>query len=568
MQIKRYFGKTFAQVMERVENEHGKNAVILHVNKMREPGFMGFFKPPIIEALVSCEQASSAPEPVAPPLPLPSPDGQHSFTVKDDDAHLTQRISFLEKLVDQMQVRTRGTDLDPLAHASEPGDTPMIAFLRTKLAEQEVSPFNIKELCAVLAQSDTQSKDMFEGLEKIFSGFFENPGPILANLPENEPVRVVFAGPPGAGKTTSMAKLAFHLKLGRGVSVAMVNCDTTKISADIEIKKYGEFSRIHTYSVFSPSEIPGLFSRLSNTGVICFDTSAVNSANKEEMDLLAGFVEVIQPHLTVLTVDNGSSSAFARRTVSGFIHFPGLCFLFTKLDQTPEIGTLVNLMMDHKAIPAYCTFERDVLADIEPVGIQWMVKQLLETDLQKDLSQAPAFSFQTDPMPARDPAVVPFPRATASKSGFSQSEEPVVKDFFQVLAQVDEKTAGLLRAFFEKTDRLGLVLAPANGGLAMKTPDGKKELAMFTRNGVVKFMNVAPTAKNAGMLDKARQYLTALAHTIEAARLVGADDGLGVKKQDNRFLSILECLEHEQTWLKAIEAFVDRSGATGRQMPR
>ena len=574
MQIKRYYGKTFSEIMARVEKEHGKDAVVLHVNKMREPGLKGFFKRPIIEALVSCETAGPEPESRHRPLSLPSPDMDRTPPPKEEPGQnvLNERLAFLEKMMDQMALIAKSGPGKDLASMPDPDDV-LAVFLRRRFDAQGISGNKTRKLCSILKKRGTKPKDVFLTLEKIFLHFFKNSRPLLDELPNQGPCRVVFTGLPGAGKTTSMAKLSFHLKLRQGIPVAMVNCDSQKISAGNEIKKYGEFSRIDTYSIFSPSEIPSICSRLSNMKVICFDTSAADTWDPAQMDNLKQFINAIQPHLTILVLDAGSSYALARQTASAFVGFPNLVFLFTKLDQTRAVGTLVNVKTDHKTISAFGTSGRDVLGDIQPVNARWVVRRLLDSDDSKDLqiNNPVKLSKKSSPKPVKDPAVVPFPGPLKSNPVFPQSKEAFVQAFFRVLEEVDEKAATQLKSFFGNTARLGLILFPDENGLALKSPDGRNEFALFTRNALVKFQNVAPSARNAGNLDKTDQYLTTFARSLEAARLLphsGNGRGFTLKKTDNRFLNITECMKQEKTWLKAMDEVLDSSKLKDKQMGR
>ena len=565
MKIKRYFGKTFSEIMARIEKEHGKNAVILHVIKTREPGIMGFFKSPIIEALVSCEENAEQPAPATRALALPAPNAGRPAAPAGGSGHPhnTDRLAFLEKMMDQMVMMQKHPSASAPQIHQEPDDSPLTLFLKSRFSAQGLSHNKIIKLCAVLKKRGIRPRDVYATLEKIFSYFFKNNQPILADMPGNETLRVLLVGPPGAGKTTSMAKLAFHLKLKQQVHAAMVNCDSSKISANSEIKKYGEFSGIPTFSVFSPDEIPLVLRKLSGIGAAFFDSAAASGEDDEQMDLIRETSRVISPHLTILVLDSGSSYPLVKQAAHAFSDFPGLVFLFTKLDQSRAIGTIVNLKTDYKAVNAYATLGRDVLGDIDPIRADWVVQQLLANG--KTLRENPSRGFpgaKEEAKPKKGPAVVPFPTPPKFQPGFPQAGEGFVKNFFSVLKAVDEKAAASLMGFFEKTASMGLVLEPVDSSVALKSADGKNEFGVFTRTAVVKFQNVSSMARSAGNSRQMDQYLHTLAQAIADARLLspgGPDAGYILKKADNRFLSIPECLDHAEQWLKAIEKVVDSS---------
>jgi signal recognition particle receptor subunit alpha len=125
-------------------------------------------------------------------------------------------------------------------------------------------------------------------------------------LGKREPYIIVCCGVNGVGKTTSLAKLAFHLKDG-GESVMIAACDSFRAGAVEQLKRHADALGVELYQqgyAKDPTSIAqAAIRRATQAGVraVLVDTAGRMQNNGELMKQLAGLVAVNAPD-TVLFV--------------------------------------------------------------------------------------------------------------------------------------------------------------------------------------------------------------------------------------------------------------------------
>ena len=56
MKIRRYMASNMQEALLKVKMDLGNDAVILNTRKVKRPGLMNFFKPPLVEILASLDE--------------------------------------------------------------------------------------------------------------------------------------------------------------------------------------------------------------------------------------------------------------------------------------------------------------------------------------------------------------------------------------------------------------------------------------------------------------------------------------------------------------------------------
>jgi fused signal recognition particle receptor len=125
----------------------------------------------------------------------------------------------------------------------------------------------------------------------------------------NEPFILLFVGINGTGKTTTIAKVAWYLR-DRGYSVVLAASDTyragsieqlaehaRRLGVRIIKHKYGGDPAAVAYDAISHAKAHGI-------NVVLIDTAGRMQTNQNLMNELAKIKRVVQPDLTVLTLDS------------------------------------------------------------------------------------------------------------------------------------------------------------------------------------------------------------------------------------------------------------------------
>jgi fused signal recognition particle receptor len=126
---------------------------------------------------------------------------------------------------------------------------------------------------------------------------------------KNEPYVIVFVGINGTGKTTTIAKIA-HLLATKGYSVVLACSDTYRAGSIEQLEehakrlgirmikhKYGADPAAVAYDTISHAKAHGI-------NVVLIDTAGRMQTNKNLMNELEKIKRIVNPDLTILTVDS------------------------------------------------------------------------------------------------------------------------------------------------------------------------------------------------------------------------------------------------------------------------
>ena len=126
---------------------------------------------------------------------------------------------------------------------------------------------------------------------------------------KGEPLLIVFVGINGTGKTTSIAKVT-HFFNKKGYSVVLACSDTYRAGSIEQLEEHARRLGIrmikHTYGADPAAVAYDAISHAKSHGinVVLIDTAGRMQTNQNLMSELAKVKRIVQPDLTVLTVDS------------------------------------------------------------------------------------------------------------------------------------------------------------------------------------------------------------------------------------------------------------------------
>ena len=166
---------------------------------------------------------------------------------------------------------------------------------------------------------------------------FGTPGmPAPAASAARRPRIVALVGPTGAGKTTTIAKLANHPQAFGGRRVGLLCLDTYRIGGVEQARQYAELSRLPFESPWDVGEIPRALRRLRECEVVLVDTPgrgprAAADLRETQLRLLE-----LAPDEVHLVLPAGLQRSLAHRVVTAHLPLGVTHLLPTKLDEYPD----------------------------------------------------------------------------------------------------------------------------------------------------------------------------------------------------------------------------------------
>jgi flagellar biosynthesis protein FlhF len=176
---------------------------------------------------------------------------------------------------------------------------------------------------------------------------------------------VALVGPTGAGKTTTLAKLAAHYSLSKEKAVSIITADTYRIAAIEQIRTFADIVGIGLQVVFSPDEVPDALIACENDDLVLIDTAGRSARNKQHMDDLSVLLASLKPDETHLVLSAATKDSDLHDTIELYRQFKVNRLLFTKLDETSKLGNLLNCVFESRIAVSYLTAGQSVPDDIE-----------------------------------------------------------------------------------------------------------------------------------------------------------------------------------------------------------
>jgi flagellar biosynthesis protein FlhF len=184
----------------------------------------------------------------------------------------------------------------------------------------------------------------------------------------SRPVVLALVGPTGAGKTTTIAKLANHPEVAAGRKVGLLCLDTYRIGAVEQLRIYAEISHLPLEVVYQAGELPAALDRLAHCDLILVDTAGRGPAGRADAVSTQQQLRRLRPTEIHLVLPAGLQGALRARIVAehkarGITHL-----LATKMDECPEDRSLFNLAVQTGLPMRWLTDGQDVPRALRPAG--------------------------------------------------------------------------------------------------------------------------------------------------------------------------------------------------------
>ena len=205
------------------------------------------------------------------------------------------------------------------------------------------------------------------------------PPPLPAPLPDfevdttlgrpgTERVMVTLVGPPGSGKTTTLAKLAAHYGVARHKPSRILSCDVFRIAASDQLRTVASILGIPFEVAPTPGALARMLERQGSTELVFLDTPGLaraDMADAAELAQLLGSHAELDTHLVLPAF---MRSADMERIIGQYSIFHPRKLLFTHLDETDPYPALASVAA-HSALPLsfFGTGQR-IPEDLEPAA--------------------------------------------------------------------------------------------------------------------------------------------------------------------------------------------------------
>jgi flagellar biosynthesis protein FlhF len=330
MHLKRYRRASLKDALRAVREELGPDALVLSTRDVMATGVRGFMGRREVEVTAAAERPMV-------------PDARHS----DPEPVVAAQRSRSDRAIDQIAARLEASGL----------------------------PF---DLARDIAKSHPVSRRRGADTDSLKATLARELSTIAAGDEPYAPIEV-FVGPPGVGKTTTIAKIAAQERARRGHRLALLGADGFRVGAIEQLRLYADILG----STFAAARTPDEFARALDDAVhpLLVDTAGRSPSDDvaKEMFRVLGTRTDVRTHLVIPAT---ASARAAERMFQRFADARPARVVLTRLDEADTIGPLIGVLRARQLPLSFFGTGQNVPADLQrvtaPVLADWVMGDMVQ----------------------------------------------------------------------------------------------------------------------------------------------------------------------------------------------
>lgn len=225
----------------------------------------------------------------------------------------------------------------------------------------------------------------------LMLGLISKRLPVCPIDPLHDAGIIALVGPTGAGKTTTIAKLAaLYAAQHQPRDVALVTTDTVRVGGRDQLYSYGRQLGIAVHEANSEAGLLELLQRLQDYRLVLIDTAGLSQRDRALAAQL-NWLRAARQVRTLLVLPANTHFADLDEVVRRFQHARPQGAVLTKLDETGRLGSALSVVVDHQLPLAWITDGQRVPDDLRRANAAHLVLRLEDLRRAADKSIVPEY---------------------------------------------------------------------------------------------------------------------------------------------------------------------------------
>ena len=271
--------------------------------------------------------------------PAASQSPQLAWSQKDELLTLKQELSSMKSmLMDQL----KGHNWQQASYKA-----PEQRELNTYLASLDLDPSLGRRLCAEIPgdESDALQREILKML-------------LIKQLPTMAPPSagaVCLVGPQGAGKTTTIAKIAAQYVLTHGRDgIAILTTDVARVGAQEQLRAYGRILQIPVHTAVDLEEAVKTYRILRKKKLVLIDTAGMSFRDSRGINELQQLTAAMQDVQVFVTVPADAEAYVQSEIIDAYAPLAPLGAIVTRIDEAMRLGGVISNLIQHRLPVAWC----------------------------------------------------------------------------------------------------------------------------------------------------------------------------------------------------------------------
>lgn len=380
MIIKKYEAETEKEAILLARNELGKDAIVMNIKTVKPRGIYRFFRKPTVEVTAAVDDTPK--KEVRKKEETPLTRGFSQAFVEQEEATLKEnaiekKLNNLQDLLEK-QLSTVNSEEEKQEELSQNEEYLLLIF--NQLIENEVDEVYAKQIIDEIKGTLKKDAPVDHILTNVYQKLVLKLGePKFIDLQNSEKKFIFFIGPTGVGKTTTIAKIASHLKLKENAKVALITSDTYRIAAVEQLRTYASILGVPLSVVYTKEELEQEKQKYEDYDVVLIDTAGRSHRNEEQKEDLIELINTVDEKEREVFLVLSATTKYKDlvRITETYNIIDDFSIIFTKLDETTCIGNILNIKLLTNASLSYTTWGQNVPDDFGCMDSQSIAKKLL-----------------------------------------------------------------------------------------------------------------------------------------------------------------------------------------------
>lgn len=307
------------------------------------------------------------------------PQNKKSYLDNQDNIDsLRGELHDLRSLVNSLSVKMSAQTDSVMKDVSDLPDTLAREMIHLSACgiEKRIAWQLIKEIQEKLNDAEINDHTLVrETLVQALTNRIQVSGPIECKKGKSKVI--VLVGPTGAGKTSTLAKLAANSKFTVNKKVALISVDTYRVSALEHLSNFAGLAQLPMSAVYSAQELKGALVAHEDKDLIFIDTAGRSPRDEQYLKELKTYMELGKPDEIHLVLPANMKSIDLIDCLRRFERLGINRIIFTKIDETSSLGSLVNLQDETDNPISYITNGQTIPDDIKLANEQALARLIL-----------------------------------------------------------------------------------------------------------------------------------------------------------------------------------------------
>lgn len=343
MRLKSYFADTIEEAISQARHEMGSDAMLVNSKRSgTEARHLGIYE------VVCAGETEARSEEVAGARSRTTAAAPPMDRLSQDVTELKQQMERLALTLARSGGGMAGIASDPELSRifAQLTDADLYADLAYEVVGRMTAPFTLEALRTELGSLVNIDSEL--------------------GCPGGSARMVAVAGPPGAGKTTTLVKLALQHGINSRKRSQVLTLDTFRIAAADELQSYAAILGIGCEVLETTAALAQALEEHRDKDLILIDTPGLADGEMDGFEELAHFLSGYPGMDTHLVLPASMRTADLRRAAQRYEVFGPRKLLFTRLDETETFGPILSQSVRMGKPISYLTRGQRIPEDLEP----------------------------------------------------------------------------------------------------------------------------------------------------------------------------------------------------------